>query len=158
MLSYLFYLFLFYSCSTIYCRLSYVFHAFSVSSPYFLILLHIRLLLDCVLFVFLFRYRKMTKVKTSNYSRLRYFVSEFEGDEVFTIDTSTLFWKLCGCKVNSDKKFNVTQYLKTEKQLHTNDFIIQGQWHTYGRFPGSNPPRAKKKWNLFYYWWRVIYS
>jgi len=43
-------------------------------------------------------------------------VSEF-GDEVFSIDASILFCKLCECKVNSDKKFNVTQHLKTIKHL-----------------------------------------
>jgi len=56
----------------------------------------------------------MTKDKISNYSRLRNFVSEF-GDEVFSIDASILFCKLCECKVNSDNKFNVTQHLKTVK-------------------------------------------
>jgi hypothetical protein len=54
-------------------------------------------------------------------------VSEFGGDDVFTIDESILFCKLCECNVDSDKKFNVTQHLKTEKQLHTNDVIIQGK-------------------------------
>lgn len=58
----------------------------------------------------------MPKDKTSNYSRLRYFVSEF-GNEVFSINASILFCKLCECKVNSDKKFNVTQHLKTDKHL-----------------------------------------
>lgn len=58
----------------------------------------------------------MPKDKTSNYLRLRHFVSEF-GDEVFSIDASILFCKLCECKVNSDKKFNVTQHLKTDKHL-----------------------------------------
>ncbi|KAE9521523.1 hypothetical protein AGLY_018079 [Aphis glycines] len=58
----------------------------------------------------------MPKDKTSNYSRLRHFVSEF-GDEVFSIGASILFCKLCECKVNSDKKFNVTQHLKTDKHL-----------------------------------------
>jgi hypothetical protein len=43
-------------------------------------------------------------------------VSEF-GDEVFSIDASILFCKLCECKVNSDKRFNVTQHLKTDKHL-----------------------------------------
>jgi hypothetical protein len=51
-------------------------------------------------------------------------VSEFGGNDVFTIDASILFCKLCECKVNSDKKFNVTQHLKTKKQLRTNDVII----------------------------------
>jgi hypothetical protein len=69
----------------------------------------------------------MPKVKTLNYSRLRYFVSEFSGDDAFTIDASILFYKLGECKVISDKKFNVTQHLKTEKQIHTNDVIIQGK-------------------------------
>ncbi|KAF0687787.1 BED-type domain-containing protein, partial [Aphis craccivora] len=52
----------------------------------------------------------MPKDKTSKYSRLRHFVSEF-GDEVFSIDASILFCKLCECK------FNVTQHLKTDKHL-----------------------------------------
>lgn len=47
---------------------------------------------------------------------LRYFGSKF-GDEVFSIDASILFGKLCECKVNSDKTFNVTQHLKTDKHL-----------------------------------------
>jgi hypothetical protein len=58
-------------------------------------------------------------------------VSEFGGDDVFTNDACILFCKLCECKVNSDKKFNVTQHLKTEKQLHTNDVIIQGKTGIY---------------------------
>jgi hypothetical protein len=66
----------------------------------------------------------MPKIKTSNYSKLRYFVSEFGGDDVFTIDAIILFCKLCKFKVNSDKKFNVTQHLKMKKQLHTNDITI----------------------------------
>jgi hypothetical protein len=61
----------------------------------------------------------MPKVKTSKDLRLRYFVSKFGGNDVFTIDASILFSKMCECKVNSDKKFNVSQHLKTEKQLHT---------------------------------------
>jgi hypothetical protein len=51
----------------------------------------------------------------------------FGGDDVLTIEASILFCELCECKVNSDKKYNVTQSLKTEKQLHTNDVIIQGK-------------------------------
>lgn len=58
----------------------------------------------------------MQKNKISNYSRLRYFVSEF-GDEVFLIDASILFCKLRECKVNNVKKFNVTQHLKMDKHL-----------------------------------------
>jgi hypothetical protein len=72
-------------------------------------------------------------------------VSEFGGNDVFTIDASILFYKLCECKVNSDKKFNVAQHLKTEKQLHTNDVIIQGKTGIpgaeLGEFRGSADPQ-----------------
>jgi hypothetical protein len=54
-------------------------------------------------------------------------VSEFGGNDVQTIDASILFCKLCECKVNSVKKFNVIQHLKAKKQLHINDVIIEGK-------------------------------
>jgi hypothetical protein len=54
-------------------------------------------------------------------------IFKFGGDNVFTIDASIQFCKLCKCNVNSDKKFNITQHLKMEKQLHINDVIIQGK-------------------------------
>ncbi|KAF0688154.1 CGG triplet repeat-binding protein 1, partial [Aphis craccivora] len=48
--------------------------------------------------------------------RLRSYVDEF-GSNIFTIDSSILFCKICETKVNSDKKFNVFQHLKTDKHL-----------------------------------------
>lgn len=56
----------------------------------------------------------MPKDKTSHYSKLGYFVSEF-GDDVFSIYASILSCKLCKCKLNSDKKFNVLQHIKIDK-------------------------------------------
>jgi len=35
----------------------------------------------------------------------------------FTIDKSVLFCKICETKVNSDKKFNVSQHIKSDKHI-----------------------------------------
>jgi len=58
----------------------------------------------------------MPKVKSSLSCKLKNFVSEF-GEEVFKVDDSVLFCQLCECKVNSEKKFNITQHLKTDKHI-----------------------------------------
>ncbi|KAE9541774.1 hypothetical protein AGLY_003765 [Aphis glycines] len=39
------------------------------------------------------------------------------GEEVFKVDESVLFCQLCECKVSSEKKFNITQHLKTDKHI-----------------------------------------
>ncbi|XP_016656871.2 uncharacterized protein LOC107882682 [Acyrthosiphon pisum] len=58
----------------------------------------------------------MPKVKSSLSCKLNNFVSEF-GEEVFKVDDNVLFCQLCECKVNSEKKFNITQHLKTDKHI-----------------------------------------
>lgn len=58
----------------------------------------------------------MPKEKKTLIHRLRSYVDEF-GSNIFTIDSSILFCKICETKVNSDKKFNVLQHLKTDKHL-----------------------------------------
>jgi len=54
----------------------------------------------------------MPKEKKTLLNRLRCYVDEF-GSDIFKIDSSILFCKICETKVNSDKKYNVSQYLKT---------------------------------------------
>ena len=49
-------------------------------------------------------------------NRLCCYVDEF-GSDIFKIDSSILFCKICETKVNSDKKYNVSQHLKTDKHL-----------------------------------------
>lgn len=58
----------------------------------------------------------MPKEKKTLIHRLRSYVDEF-GFNIFTIDSSILFCKICETKVNSDKKFNVFQHLKTDKHI-----------------------------------------
>lgn len=58
----------------------------------------------------------MPKVKSSHSCKLKSYISEF-GEEVFKVDASVLFCQLCECKVNSEKKFNITQHLKTDKHI-----------------------------------------
>ncbi|KAL4120274.1 hypothetical protein QTP88_012996 [Uroleucon formosanum] len=56
----------------------------------------------------------MPKEKISLGQRLRSYVREF-GADTFSYDSSMLFCKYCEIKVNCEKRFNVTQHLKTEK-------------------------------------------
>ncbi|XP_025407451.1 CGG triplet repeat-binding protein 1-like [Sipha flava] len=56
----------------------------------------------------------MPKDKLSLARRLRSYVQEF-GSDTFSHDSSILFCKYCEIKVNCEKKFNVTQHLKTDK-------------------------------------------
>jgi len=58
----------------------------------------------------------MPKVKLSLSCKLKIYVSEF-GEKVLKVDASVLFCQLCECKVNSEKKFNITQHLKTDKHI-----------------------------------------
>lgn len=39
------------------------------------------------------------------------------GPNIFSIDKSVLFCKICEIKVNSDKKFNVSQYIKSDNHI-----------------------------------------
>lgn len=39
------------------------------------------------------------------------------GDDFFSIGASILFCKLCECKINSDRMFNVTQHVETDKNI-----------------------------------------
>lgn len=56
----------------------------------------------------------MPKTKQSATNRLNSFVLEY-GTDIFKTDGSILFCKLCEVKVNSDRKFVVTQHVNTEK-------------------------------------------
>lgn len=58
----------------------------------------------------------MPKVKSSLTCKLKSIVSEY-GEEVFKVDECVLFCQLCECKVSSEKKFNITQHLKTDKHI-----------------------------------------
>jgi len=58
----------------------------------------------------------MPKVKQSLLTRLQMYVNEF-GSNIFSIDSRVLFCKVCEIKVNSDKKFNVSQHLKSDKHI-----------------------------------------
>lgn len=59
----------------------------------------------------------MPKEKTSVANRLKSYVREF-GSNIFTIDASVLFCKLCNIKINHEKRFNIPQHLKTAKHLN----------------------------------------
>ena len=48
---------------------------------------------------------------------LRSYVCEF-GANTFAIDVSVLLCKFCHIKINHEKRFNITQHLKTEKHLN----------------------------------------
>jgi len=56
----------------------------------------------------------MPKTKQSATNRLNGFVVEY-GTDIFKIDESILFCKLYEVKVNSGRKFVVTQHVNTEK-------------------------------------------
>lgn len=58
----------------------------------------------------------MPKPAKSLVQRLKCYVHEF-GTDTFSHDSAMLFCKYCEIKVNCDKRFNVTQHLKTEKHL-----------------------------------------
>lgn len=58
----------------------------------------------------------MPKIKQSLSNRLQTYVNKF-GPDIFSIDTSVLFCKICEIKVNSDKKFNVSQHIKSDKHI-----------------------------------------
>lgn len=61
----------------------------------------------------------MPKLKIPNYSKLKNFVSDFDGGGFFSIDASVIFCKLRECKVNSDNEFNVTRRIKTDNHIET---------------------------------------
>ncbi|KAL4092042.1 hypothetical protein QTP88_026616 [Uroleucon formosanum] len=56
----------------------------------------------------------MPKTKQSATNRLNSFVLEY-GTDIFKTDGSILFCKLCEVKINSDRKFVVTQHVNNEK-------------------------------------------
>jgi hypothetical protein len=58
----------------------------------------------------------MPKIKQRLSNRLQTYVNKF-GPDIFSIDTSVLFCKICEIKVNSDKKFNVSQHIKSDKHI-----------------------------------------
>jgi hypothetical protein len=58
----------------------------------------------------------MPKVKQSLLNRLQTYINEF-GSNIFSIDSCVLFCKVCEIKVDSDKKFNVSQNLKSDKNI-----------------------------------------
>jgi len=65
----------------------------------------------------LYHYLTMPKEKMSVTYRLKSYVSEF-GANTFTINASVLLCKCCDIKINHEKRFNITQHLKTEKHLN----------------------------------------
>lgn len=58
----------------------------------------------------------MPKEKQSVSSSLKNIVREF-GENTFATDASVLLCKFCNIKINHEKKFNITQHLKTEKHM-----------------------------------------
>jgi len=56
----------------------------------------------------------MPKLKST--VRVKNYVSEF-GEHIFSYDGNILFCKMCEIKVNSEKRFTVTQHLKTKKHV-----------------------------------------
>lgn len=60
----------------------------------------------------------MPKAKESTTSRLKSIVLEY-GTNIFKTNGTILFCKLCEVKVNSDRKFVVTQHVNTEKHKRT---------------------------------------
>jgi len=58
----------------------------------------------------------MSKEKQSVSSRLKNIVREF-GENTFATEASALLCTFCNIKINHEKKFNITQHLKTEKHI-----------------------------------------
>jgi len=58
----------------------------------------------------------MPKEKSSLSSRLRSYVREF-GENIFSTDGQVILCKLCEVKVGHDKRYSITQHIKTEKHL-----------------------------------------
>ncbi|KAE9536846.1 hypothetical protein AGLY_006908 [Aphis glycines] len=52
--------------------------------------------------------------KITNNTRIRQYITEFE-EKVFSSDGTILFCKFCETKINTDRRYLVTQHLKTEK-------------------------------------------
>jgi len=49
-----------------------------------------------------------------NNTRIKKYITEF-GENVFSSDGIILFCKLCETKINTDRRYLVTQHFKTEK-------------------------------------------
>lgn len=58
----------------------------------------------------------MPKVKSSNFAKLKQFVSEY-GDTVFSTDGTILYCKICEVKVAAEKRFTVDQHVNREKHI-----------------------------------------
>jgi hypothetical protein len=58
----------------------------------------------------------MPKIKQNLSNRLQTYVNLY-GPKIFLIDKSVLFCKICEVKVSSDKKFNVSQHIKSDKHI-----------------------------------------
>jgi hypothetical protein len=58
----------------------------------------------------------MPKDESSLSSRLRNYVREF-GENIFSTDGQIILCKLCEVKVCHDKRYSITQYIKTDKHL-----------------------------------------
>jgi len=52
--------------------------------------------------------------KIMNNKRIKQYISEF-GENVFSSDGKILFCKFCETQINTDRRYLVTQHLKTEK-------------------------------------------
>lgn len=52
--------------------------------------------------------------KITNNTRIRQYITEF-GEKVFSSDGTILFCKFCETKINTDRRYLVTQHLKMEK-------------------------------------------
>jgi len=52
--------------------------------------------------------------KITNNTRIRQYITEF-GEKVFSSDGTILFCKFCETKINTDRRYLVTQHLKTKR-------------------------------------------
>jgi len=77
---------------------------------------------------------------------IKKYITEF-GEQVFSTDCEGLFCKICFVKVNSDKRFTVTQHLKTTK--HERLLNRKQNFKTQQLFTPITPSTSSNSKDLF---------
>lgn len=78
----------------------------------------------------------MPKDKSSLSSRLRNYVREF-GENIFSTDGQLILCKLCEVKFSHDKRYSITQHIKTEKHLKSVNLLQNKQCNFQSLFTNT---------------------
>lgn len=87
-----------------------------IAVVYCRIFVQYRRVFHCTLFAIRSFRLKMPKNKPSMTCVISKYISKF-GENVFSIDRSILFCKLCEIRVSADRRYIMTQHLKTDKHI-----------------------------------------